>query len=157
MGDPGALRCGLVTPERKQAVQRVWRLAEGHGDDLARAFYSRLFEIDPTAAPLFSSTDMPAQRQKLIAMLNGLVDALDDPPRLVPEAAGLARRHVHYGVTDAQYDSVGAALLHAFEETLGEAFSDEARAAWSEAYTLLASIMRRAAAARTTGEFQIPN
>jgi hemoglobin-like flavoprotein len=135
-----------VTPERKQTVQRVWRLAEGRGDELARAFYARLFAIDPTAAPLFTSTDMPAQRQKLVAMLDELVDALDDPPRLVPETAGLARRHVTYGVTDAQYDSVGAALLHALEETLGEAFTDDDRAAWSEAYALLASIMRRAAA-----------
>src|SRR5215470_9042470 len=98
----------------------MWRLAEGRGDDLARAFYARLFEIDPGAAALFASTDMPAQRKKLVDMLDGLVDALDNPPRLVPEAAGLARRHVSYGVTDAQYDSVGAALLCAFEDTLGE-------------------------------------
>jgi hemoglobin-like flavoprotein len=89
---------------------------------------------------------MPAQRQKLVTMLHDLVDALDNPPRLVPEAAALARRHVTYGVTDAQYDSVGAALIHAFAEILGEAFSDDARAAWSEAYVLLASIMRRATA-----------
>jgi hemoglobin-like flavoprotein len=135
-----------VTPERKQIVERAWRLAEQHGDDLARVFYARLFAIDPTAAPLFSSTDMPAQRQKLIAMLRELLSALDDPKRLVPESAGLARRHITYGVTDAQYDSVGAALQYAFAETLGEAFTDDVRAAWSEAYTLLASIMRRAAA-----------
>ena len=134
-----------MTPERKQIVQQAWGLVEQHGDELARAFYARLFEIDPTAAPLFTSTNMPAQRQKLLAMLHGLVDALDDPPRLVPETAGLARRHVTYGVTDSQYDSVGAALLYAFAETLGEAWTDDVRDAWSEAYALLASIMRRAA------------
>ena len=144
-----------MTPERKQIVQRAWRLVEDRRDDLARAFYARLFEIDPTAAPLFGSTDMPAQRQKLMVMLHELVDALDDPPRLVPESAALARRHVTYGVTDDQYDSVGAALLHALEEILGETFTDEVREAWSEAYTLLASIMRRAAMF-TTAEQQRP-
>jgi len=145
-----------VTPERKQIVQQAWLAVEQHGDDLAKAFYARLFEIDSSAAALFTSTDMPAQRHKLIVMLRGLVDALDDPPRLVPESAALARRHVTYGVTDSQYDSVGAALLYAFAETLGEeAFSDEVRAAWTEAYALLASIMRRAAHVRLSGEFSI--
>ena len=134
-----------MTPERKQTVQRIWRLAEARGDDLASAFYARLFEVDPTAASLFASTDMPAQRKKLVTMLHELVEALDNPPRLVPEAAGLARRHVGYGVTDAQYDSVGTALVNAFADTLGEEFTDDAHAAWSEAYALLASIMRRAA------------
>lgn len=95
---------------------------------------------------------MAAQRVKLMDMLRQLVDALDDPPRLVPESAALARRHIAYGVTDEQYDSVGAALLYAFGETLGEdAFSDDVRAAWTEAYTLLASIMRRSVSMKSTG------
>ena len=134
-----------MTPERKRIVQQAWLAVEQRGDDVARAFYARLFEIDSSAAALFKATDMTVQRQKLMDMLRGLVDALDDPPRLVPESAALARRHIAYGVTDEQYDSVGAALLYALGQTLGEeAFSDEVHAAWREAYTLLASIMRRA-------------
>jgi hemoglobin-like flavoprotein len=62
---------------------------------------------------------MPAQRTKLIVMLHGLVGSLDDPPQLVPEAAALARRHVASGVTDAQYDSVGTALLNASRPSCG--------------------------------------
>jgi hemoglobin-like flavoprotein len=56
-------------------------------------------------------------------------------------------RHVGYGVTDAHYGSVGAALLWTLGQGLGEAFTDEVRDAWAAAYTLLAGVMQTGAAA----------
>jgi len=144
-----------MIPEHRQLVQDSWTLATPDADALARHFYARLFEIDPGAARLFAATDMAAQRAKFIDMLAAVVQAIDEPDDLVPSAAALGRRHVGYGVEDRHYDSVGEALLWALAETLGAALSEEARAAWVEAYALLASVMRRAAA-RVSGTHAVP-
>jgi hemoglobin-like flavoprotein len=57
----------------------------------------------------------------------------------------LGRRHASYGVTDTQYDSMGAALLWTLKQRLGRAWSPAAASAWNEAYGLLAALMRAAA------------
>jgi hemoglobin-like flavoprotein len=145
-----------MTPDVRQRIQESWALAAPRGDELATRFYARLFEIDADAARLFAGTDMLVQRRKFTAMLDAIVRAVDEPRRLVPDVAALARRHVAYGVEDHHYDSVGEALLRAFADTLGgAAFTADVRAAWAEAYALLASVMRRAAA-RATGEWPAP-
>ena len=56
----------------------------------------------------------------------------------------MARRHVIYGVQPQHYDTVGAALLWTLEQGLGNGFTAEVRAAWTEAYGLLASAMQKA-------------
>jgi len=89
---------------------------------------------------------MEAQGRKVMQMFAQIVDALAQPEELVTEVADLGRRHVHYGVRDAQYDSVGTALLWTLELGLGPAFTPEVRNAWTEAYLLLSTILRRAAA-----------
>jgi Hemoglobin-like flavoprotein len=112
----------------------------------AARFYAHLFELHPASERLFATTDMVAQGHKLMQMLEEIVRVLDVPEALVGQVADLGRRHVGYGVRDADYESVGAALLWTLEEALGPAFTPEVREAWSEAYLLLASVMRRAAA-----------
>ena len=134
-----------MLPEQRQRIQESWSLAASSVDELTIRFYARLFEIDPGAARLFAGTDMVSQRRKFADMMHAIVAAIDEPRQLVPGAAALARRHVAYGVEDRHYDSVGDAFLHALAQSLGAAFTDEVRTAWSEAYALLASVMRRAA------------
>ena len=133
-----------MTPERIALVRELWRLAEPEQDRLSAAFYARLFELDPEVRRLFAATDMDAQRVKLMQMLVSIVRVLDEPERLVPESAALARRHVGYGVHARDYDTVGAALAQSLTETLGDRFTPEMHGAWAEAYTLLGAVMRRA-------------
>ncbi len=132
--------------EPRTLVQESWPAIELGADRVSAHFYERLFELDPASSALFASTDMVAQRQKLMQMLAEIVRVLGEPERLVPEAAGLARRHVGYGVHASQYDTVGESLQWALARELGDAFTPALRAAWAEAYLLLASVMRRAAA-----------
>ena len=88
-----------------------------------------------------------------MAMLAQIVHTIDQPEELVTSVAALGRRHVHYGVKDADYESVGAALLWVLEQNLGDAFTPEVRAAWTEAYLTVATVMRRAATReQITGE-----
>jgi hemoglobin-like flavoprotein len=109
-----------------------------------RDLYQRLFEIDPSARALFRSTDMAKQRTNLIQILSVAVSSLDNLGALRKTVEDLGRRHAGYGVQDAQYDSVGVALLWTLQQGLGSAWTAEAAATWKEVYGLLSGIMRSA-------------
>jgi hemoglobin-like flavoprotein len=142
-----------MTPERQELVRESWRRFEPTLKQASPEFYQRLFELDPVAEKLFAGVDMVEQERKLMTMLAEIVRLIDRPPELVQGVAALGRRHVHYGVKDDDYESVGAALLWTLERRLGEDFTPEVRAAWSEAYLTVATIMRRAAGREViTGE-----
>jgi hemoglobin-like flavoprotein len=64
----------------------------------------------------------------------------------------LGARHSGYGVQDDHYGKVATALLGTLEEGLGEEFTPELRGAWTEAYLLISSLMRRGAA-KISGTF----
>src|SRR5215471_8666389 len=101
----------VMTHEQKRLVENTWKQMAASADAAAALFYCRLFEIDPTTRQLFRATDMVAQRKKLVQTLSFAIGGLDDLDALVSKVEDLGRRHAGYGVTDAQYDSVGAALL----------------------------------------------
>jgi hemoglobin-like flavoprotein len=135
-----------MTPENERLVRQSWKQFEPMAVASAAFFYEKLFELDPDARPLFARTDMEAQGRKVMHMFAEIVRSLDRPEQLVPEVADLGRRHVHYGVRDDQYGSVGTALLWTLERVLGPAFTPAVRDAWTEAYLLCAIILRRGAA-----------
>jgi hemoglobin-like flavoprotein len=134
-----------MTPEQTRLVRDTWKQVAPVAEAAAGMFYHRLFEIDPTTRKLFRATDMAAQRKKLLQTLAFAINGLDNLGALVTKVEGLGRRHAGYGVTDAQYDSVGAALLWTLEQGLGHAWTPAVAAAWSEVYRLLSGIMRNAA------------
>jgi hemoglobin-like flavoprotein len=135
-----------MTPNDVRLVQQSFRKVAPVRDAVASAFYARLFEVDPTIRPMFASTDLRAQGNKLITMLAVVVHSLGDLDQIVPEVRSLGRRHVGYGVTAQHYDSVGVALLDTLAVGLGDDFTDEVRQAWTAAYGLLAGAMMSAAA-----------
>ena len=63
-------------------------------------------------------------------MLTAAVKGLDRLEQLVPVVEDLGRRHAGYGVADAHYDTVGAALLWTLEKGLGQAFTPDVKDAW---------------------------
>ncbi len=134
-----------MTPQQKDLVRGTWEQVLPIADTAAALFYGRLFEIDPSTRPLFAAVRPEDQRRKLMLALNAAVRGLDDLGALVPVIEGLGRRHVGYGVTEAHYESVGAALLWTLGTGLGAAWTADAASAWTEAYELLSGVMRRAA------------
>ena len=134
-----------MDPRSEQLIRESWEALRPVSDSVVTTFYARLFESNPSLAPLFDQTDMIEQRKKFIAMMSEIVRAIDRPDLLVSEVADSGRRHVAYGVHDRDYEDVGAALLWAIDHSLGDRSTPEIRAAWREAYDLLAAVMRRAA------------
>ena len=130
-----------MTPEQTVLVQKSFEQVLPIADVAADLFYGRLFELDPSLRPLFRG-DMKEQGRALMSMIKVAVAGLDNPERIVPAVQSLGRRHATYGVTDAHYDTVAAALLWTLEQGLGEAFTAEVKGAWVEVYTILATTMK---------------
>ena len=135
-----------MTPEQKRLVRDTWKQLAPVADAAAAMFYHRLFEIDPSTRELFRATNMVVQRKKLLQTLAFAIGGLDNLDALVAKVEDLGRRHAGYGVTDAHYDSVGAALLWTLEQGLGQAWTPPVAAAWAEVYRLLSGTMRNATA-----------
>jgi len=135
-----------MTPEKIALVRNSWQQVQPISDSAAKLFYGRLFELDPSLRGMFKG-DMVEQGRKLMTMLNMVVTSLDNLAPLLGAVENLGRRHVGYGVTDAHYDTVGGALLWTLGKGLGEQFTPPVEAAWTEAYTTLASVMKQAACA----------
>jgi len=134
----------MLTLAQKTLVQDTFAIITPIADDAAALFYQRLFELDPSLERMFRG-DMKEQRKKLMQMLTAAVKGLDRLDQLVPVVEDLGRRHARYGVADAHYDTVGAALLWTLEAGLGRGFTADVKDAWATVYGLLATTMRNAA------------
>lgn len=135
-----------MTPNQISLLRKTWVAVIPNGDAVAQLFYAKLFETDPSAAALFAGKDMPRQHTLLLQALGRVIEKADQAEELVPTLEALGRRHVNYGVEDRHYASVGTALIATLEQGLGPAFTEDVRAAWVTAYSLISDTMRRAAA-----------
>jgi len=134
-----------MTPDKVALVQTSFQKVAPIADTAADLFYGRLFEIAPQVRPMFPD-DMSEQKTKLMKMLATAVTHLHEVEKIVPAVQHLGRTHAGYGVTDDQYDVVAEALIWTLGKGLGDDFTDEVQGAWVEAYTLLATVMKQAAA-----------
>ena len=141
-----------MTPDRRQIVIDSWKILAANGDQVGAIFYRRLFEIDPTIHQMFKDVILIEQSRKFVSMLDTVVQWLDAPERLVPVLKQLGARHNTYGVQEEHYSKVGTALIGTLEEGLGDGFTPDVRSAWTEAYLLISSLMRRGAA-KVSGQF----
>ena len=141
-----------LTTKQQRLVKASFRKVERISDIAALSFYQRLFVLDPSLRALFHA-DIEAQSKKLMQALKMVAEGIDRLPELLPAIESLGRRHLHYGVKDEHYATVGKALLWSLEQALGQDFTEEA-AAWAAAFELLAITMKRAAAtAGPVGDF----
>jgi hemoglobin-like flavoprotein len=137
-----------MTSQQIAFVQSTFQFVVPIADQTTALFYARLFELDPSLRQLFNG-QMADQRRKLTDMLAFAVNQLDRPDLLLPALRELGARHVTYGVQNAHYATVGAALIWTLRQSLGPAFSVEVEAAWSALYGLISDTMRQATTAGT--------
>ena len=130
-----------MTNEQIKLVQDSFSKIAPIADTAAQLFYARLFELDPDLELLFKG-NLTEQGRKLMQMLALAVNSLSRMEQLLPVVRSLGTRHVVYGVRDKDYDTVGQALLWTLSKGLGELFTPEVEAAWSDVYTTLASAMQ---------------
>lgn len=130
-----------MTVTQAYLVRRTFAMLEQHREVAALVFYRRLFELDPRLRPLFK-TDIGEQARKLMDMLGVLVTELDRPAVLSTELKEMGARHAGYGVVDAHYATVRAALVDMLSQTLGSTFTPEAAEAWGALYSEVEAAMK---------------
>jgi nitric oxide dioxygenase len=129
-----------MTPQQVALVRESFAKVVPIKEQAAALFYDRLFVIDPSTRPLFRG-DMRSQGVKLMAAIGAVVKSLDRIETMLDDLRALAQRHGRYGVQEAHYASVGAALLWTLDQGLGVDFTPDVRHAWATAYGLLSGAM----------------
>jgi NAD(P)H-flavin reductase/hemoglobin-like flavoprotein len=127
-------------------IRSSFAAVEAHADEMAKHLYSVLFHIAPETRELFP-VNMEVQRSRLLRALVHVVQMVDNPDGLATFLAQLGRDHRKFGVLSRHYDAMGTALLAALERQAGPAWTGQVRRAWTEAYGLVAKIMRTASEA----------
>lgn len=139
-----------------QLVRSTFEQLRPQLEAVATMIYNRLFVIDPATRHLFHG-DQQKQHLMLMSSIGLVITNLDCPEILMPLVQGMGTRHAGYGVTSAQYASLGEALLWTLEHSLGVDFTPEVQTAWMALYALLARMMQAAAAETTaTSTLQTP-
>lgn len=121
-------------------VQKSFKSLIPVADQVGSTFYARLFEAYPDVRPMFAA-DIGPQSKKLVQMLSVVVNGLDRLDTILPAVRQLARRHKGYGVVEGHYGAVGETLIGTLRLGLGDGFTPEVEAAWTQAYTTLSTAM----------------
>lgn len=143
-----------MTPASIDLVKTSYALVMPIQEQAAQLFYGRLFEIAPETKNMFKG-DMKEQGRKLMMTIATVVGSLDQLDKVLPAVKALAVKHVGYRVEDSHFDTVGEALLWTLQAGLGDAFTPAHKAAWTETYVLLATVMREAMADSTRRSVQL--
>ena len=130
-----------MTPYQINLIKSSFAKVYFTRDESARIFYDRLFAIDPEVRPLFKN-NLASQGKKLMDTLALAVTATSHPQSLPLLLEDTAKRHLEYGATAVDYESVGAALLWMLEQQLGNDFTPAVRGAWTELYERMATTMQ---------------
>lgn len=134
-----------MTPQQIALVRESFEPLKPLAATVADAFYAQLFARDPALRSLFRGSGMAEQGERLMQMLAAAIDLLDRPASLTPVLLKLGERHAGYGVAEAHYASVGAALLDTLAAGLGDDFTPDVRDAWTTMYGHVARTMQAGA------------
>lgn len=119
----------MITAREKQLIRETFPLVQEVAGPLALLFYGRLFEREPGLRGMFRG-DIRAQGDKLMAMIDAVVNSVDDWQSLAPTLRAMGERHKQYGVEDHHYLVVEQAFGWALGQALGNAADAEVKAAW---------------------------
>ncbi|OBV38895.1 NO-inducible flavohemoprotein [Janthinobacterium psychrotolerans] len=134
----------MLTQPQRDIVSATVPILEQGGEALTRHFYQGLFRDYPEVLPYFNQAHQHSGEQQR-ALANGVlayarnIDRLDALGGLV---ATIVNKHVALQIRAEHYPLVGASLLKAIREVLGEEVATDAVIdAWGAAYGQLAEIL----------------
>ncbi|MBN2080918.1 hemin receptor [bacterium] len=132
-----------MNAEQIMLVQSSWEELRPLAEKTGELLYRRVFELAPELRERFPGTERE-QGEVLMKMIGTAVDMLFSPATLDAELHTVGRRHAGYGARPADYRVFHAALIWTLERLLGEAFTQDVRAAWDAAFTHFAETMQAA-------------
>ena len=115
-------------------------LVQPKADEIAKSFYTHLFEIAPVAKKLFTG-DMDRQGAMLMTSLSLAVSGLSDMESILPSVRALGERHFSYGVKPEYFQPAIESFIWALEHHLGDQFNPALKDAWYSAFKSVADAM----------------
>lgn len=119
-------------PDMNLEVQASLSILLKNEERFATSFYNRVFEKAPQVRAMFKN-NMSIQGRLLTHMLGGIVYSLSRPGHLKLGLRSLGKNHAKYGVVPAHYPVVKEAMLETIEAELGEEYTENIGAAWTQA------------------------
>ena len=109
-------------------------------DQIAKSFYTHLFEIAPQTKKLFTG-DMERQGTMLMTSLSLAMTGLNDMASILPSVKALGERHFSYGVKPEYFQPALESFIWALEQHLGDQFTPALKDAWTVAFRSLTDAM----------------
>jgi hemoglobin-like flavoprotein len=138
-----------MTPAQMDLVRESFEFVAPIAPQAAALFFENLFTADPKLRSLFKG-NLVQTGDRMMTTIANAVRLIDHPEQLATPLSKLGARHVTYGVRDEHYATVGTALMKTLQQSLGDAFTDEVRAAWGELYASLSGTMMKASREAST-------
>ncbi|MDH6590482.1 nitric oxide dioxygenase [Variovorax sp. TBS-050B] len=132
-----------MNPQTIAIVKATVPALQAHGEAITRHFYRTMFERHPEVKAFFNEAHQ-AEGSQARALAGAVLAYAQHIDRLDAIAGALPRiiqKHAALGVLPEHYPIVGACLLAAIKDVLGDAATDEVIAAWGEAYQSLAALL----------------
>lgn len=134
----------MLSTQHRAIVKSTVPLLESGGETLTRHFYRVMFSDYPEVRPLFNQAHQASGEQSR-ALANGILmyaRHIDQLEALAPLVGQIVNKHVSLQVLPEHYPIVGACLLRAIREVLGEEVATDAvLEAWGAAYQQLADLL----------------
>jgi nitric oxide dioxygenase len=132
-----------MNPQTIAIVKATVPALQAHGEAITRHFYQLMFDRHPEVKAFFNEAHQ-AQGSQARALAGAVlayaqhIDRLDEIAGALPR---IIQKHAALGVLPEHYPVVGACLLQAIRDVLGEAATDDIIDAWGEAYQSLAALL----------------
>lgn len=133
-----------LSPEELAEIRVSMAVLKEKMEPASTSFYERLFEIAPELRDMFRA-DISEQGMRFMSTLALIVDCIDHEEELNPKIDRLAEGHAAYGVKPEHFAPMGQALMETMEAELGDALTGAQKAAWRQAYAVIARKMIAAA------------
>lgn len=124
------------------SIKETIPLINTEAEKVTTRMYDILFSKYPETKPLFANATSD-QHKKLAGAIAAFAGNIDNLGVLGNAVEKMAQSHVATHVEPKHYPMVADALITAMGDVLGEAFTDERKNAWVEAYTFLANILMK--------------
>jgi len=137
----------MLSDHTKAIIKSTAPVLQKHGREITARMYQIAFTARPEFKRFFENTwmkypvDGGPQPARLAEAVCAYAQNIDNLEALKGPLEHIAHKHTNTRVIAEQYPVIGACLLQAIKDVLGDAASPEIMAAWGDAYNFLADIL----------------
>jgi nitric oxide dioxygenase len=134
----------MLTSQQLDDLRNSLRTLAPRGEQLATAFFARLFKVHPPLRALFP-LDTTRRNQDLMSALGTIAKNAHRLSALEHLLMEFGARNQHSGILPHHYGMARDAMLDAMHETAGEEWTAEHEEAWNAVLNVTSSVVIRGA------------